>query len=129
MRKSAQGSSLPCPTSLPWKLPSERFAREQLKGQIAAVDARKAELAVSQSKQRSAKKALDNNLLSQDEYIGAEKGVEAVQSTLRIEEAKLRGLQATNPKTAELLATNDLAARRARLDRAQFGHNECFIKS
>lgn len=103
--------------------------QEQLKGQIAAVDARKAELAVSQSKQRSAKKALDNNLLSQDEYIGAEKGVEAVQSTLRIEEAKLRGLQATNPKTAELLATNDLAARRARLDRAQFGHNECFIKA
>ena len=97
--------------------------QEQLKGQIAAVDA------VSKSKQRSAKKALDNNLLSQDEYIGAEKGVEAVQSTLRIEEAKLRGLQATNPKTAELLATNDLAARRARLDRAQFGHNECFIKA
>ncbi|MEI6324116.1 MAG: biotin/lipoyl-binding protein, partial [Gemmataceae bacterium] len=44
--------------------------QEQLKGQIAAVDARKAELAVSQSKQRSAKKALDNNLLSKDEDIG-----------------------------------------------------------
>ncbi len=103
--------------------------QEQLKGQNAAVDARKAELAVAQSKQRSSKKALDNNLLSQDEYLGIEKGVEAVQSSLRIEEAKVRGLMATNPKTAELLATNDLAARRARLDRAEFGLSECFIKA
>lgn len=102
---------------------------EQLKGQKAALDARRAELAGAQAKLRTAKKAHENGLLSQDEYLSAEKGVEAINSTIEIELAKLRGLESANPKTAELLATNDLAARRARLERAQFGFDECYIKA
>jgi multidrug resistance efflux pump len=102
---------------------------EQLKGQKAALDARRAEMAGAQAKLRTAKKARDNGLMSVDEYLSAEKGVEAINSTIEIELAKLRGLESANPKTAELLATNDLAARRARLERAQFGFDECYIKA
>lgn len=102
---------------------------EKLRGQRSAISARTSELAAAEAKLRLAKQQLDNKLIAQDDYTSGEKGVEALKESIKIEEAKLRGLEQHNPNSPMLLASAELSIREAQLQKAQFAYNECFIKA
>ncbi len=102
---------------------------EKLRGQNAAISARKSELAAAEAKLRPVKKQLESGLISQDDYTIGEKGVEALKESIKIEEAKLRGLEQHNSNSPMLLASAELLIREAQLQKAQFAYNECFIKA
>jgi len=102
---------------------------EKLVGQRSALKAKKSELESAEAKLRLAKKQFDSKLISPDEYLSGEKGVEAMREAIQIEEAKLRGLESLNPNSPVLMASADLSIRQAQLEKAQFAFDECFVKA
>lgn len=102
---------------------------EKLRGQKSAISARTSELAAAEAKLRLAKQQDDSKLIPHDEYVSGEKGVEALKESIKIEEAKLRGLEQHNPNSPMLLASAELTIREAQVIKAQFAYDECFIKA
>lgn len=107
------------------------FAQHELKinGQKSAIEAKRSEMAAAVAKKDQAERLASNKLASNDDVNAATAIVKALEFAVEGETIKLKGIQALDPHLPVNLATNDLTARRARLQKAEYALGECSLKA
>jgi multidrug resistance efflux pump len=101
----------------------------KLQQQRAAIDAAKHQLAAAQQTYQRKKELSDANQLNATETEAAAQLVEQLKAVQKAEEVKLKEVELLNPEAGVTRARADTAAKKARLDQAELGLDECRVKA
>jgi multidrug resistance efflux pump len=103
----------------------------QIAGQTAAVAAKKNELEAARQKRDLAKRHYESKLgVQKEEYEALEAAVRALEEAVKIEEAKLSGLEKANTPPLDLSSAEEqVKAKQGDVDKAEFALRECTIKA
>jgi multidrug resistance efflux pump len=101
----------------------------KLAEQRAAIDAVKHRLAAAEKVHERKKELHDAKQLGNAELEAAAQLVEELRSLRSAEETKLREVELLNPAAGLTRARADAAAKKARLEQAQLGLDECTVKA
>ncbi|MSR30642.1 MAG: biotin/lipoyl-binding protein [Gemmataceae bacterium] len=101
----------------------------KLKGQKAAITAKKEETAAVIAKRDQAERLEKNKLVSIEDVKAAQAFVRALEAAVEGETAKLKALESMDPQLSVNMAQNDLQARKARLQKAEFALKECAVSA
>lgn len=100
-----------------------------INGQKAVIEAKKSERVAAMAKRDQAERLANNKLASTEDVNAAQAVVKAIEAAIEGESVKLKGIQISDPQIAVNLATNDLSARSARLQKAEYALSECTLKA
>jgi multidrug resistance efflux pump len=110
------------------RLPEQHAAR--VAAQKAAIAAKKQEAEAARQTYNEAKRLKEKDVgLSMEKLKAAEAGLNALEEAVRVEEAKLRGLEAVDPAAALRKAEIDVEAKQTQVDEAQYAVDQCTVKA
>lgn len=101
----------------------------QLSQQQAAIDAMEADLGAAKIALAKAKSLVASETIKQREADAAAKLVDKLEAGVRAAKDKLRELQLLDPQVQLTRSRADVDAKRARLEQAQLGLEECVLKA
>jgi multidrug resistance efflux pump len=83
----------------------------------------------AKAKRDAAQRLAIKSLGSNDEAKAASELVKALEAAARAEEAKLRAVEAADPATGMKLAEQEVEAKKAQLDKAEYNLRECTVRA
>jgi multidrug resistance efflux pump len=102
----------------------------QRDAQAAAVKAKKEELEVARQTRDEAKRLFDKQLGPSEEKMKAvEANVRALEAVVQVEEAKLRVIDAVDPKAALRSAQIDVDAKKLLIQKAEYAVEKCIVRA